>query len=99
LENISYLEQFAVYDRFHDLNDDGINIAQPDIAQIITKILLENNSYLYEILYSCIMHNHVHLVLDTSIDIDPSNLSSILKTIKGRSSREINLCLKRTGTF
>jgi len=45
------------------------------------------------------MPNHVQLVLDTNIAMYPSNLSSILKKVKGRSSRAINLYFKRTGTF
>ncbi len=94
-----FLERFEHYDRPHDFDETGINLAQPAIVGLITRALLENNGVYYEILYSCIMPNQVHMVLDTSIDIDPSNLSTILKKIKSRSSTEINLYLNRTGAF
>jgi putative transposase len=98
-ENASYLECFEQYDRYHDANETGINIARPDLAQLITTALLEKNGAIYEILYSCIMPNHIHLVLDTSVARYPMTLSSILKKIKARSSRVINLYLKSTGSF
>jgi len=94
-----FLERFAQHDHQHDMDETGLNLAQPEIARLITRALLEENGVFYEILYSCIMPTHVHLVLDTSIDIDPSNLSSILKKIKSRSSLEINKYLNRRGTF
>lgn len=98
-EHTGYLEYFEQYDRYHDAQDTGINIARPDLAQLITTAFLEKNGVLYEILYSCIMPNHIHLVLDTSLGRYPMTLSSILKKIKARSSKVINLYLKSNGNF
>lgn len=92
-EHTGYLEYFEQYDRYHDAHDTGINIARPDLAQLITTAFLEKNGVLYEILYSCIMPNHIHLVLDTRVARYPMTLNSILKKIKARSSKVINLSL------
>jgi REP element-mobilizing transposase RayT len=98
-EHTGYLEYFEQYDRYHDAGNNGINIARPDLAQLITTALMEKNGALYEILYSCIMSNHIHLVLDTGIARYPMTLGSILKKIKARSSRVINIYLKSSGNF
>jgi len=94
-----FLEKFAEYDKKHDLHFKGINIAQPSIAGIIIKILQEYDQLLYDLLYYCVMPNHVHLVIYLGNLTDPKPLGLILKNIKGRSSREINLLLGRSGTF
>jgi len=45
------------------------------------------------------MPNHIHLVIYLGNMEKPKPLGLILKNIKGRSSREINLLLNQSGTF
>ncbi len=98
-QETDFIEKFAVYDRVHDLNRVGTNITDPALARIIIKSLFEYDNKLYELLYYCIMPNHVHLVIDTFNNSNSTVLATILKLIKGCTGRKINLFLHRTGTF
>lgn len=77
----------------------GINLAQPSIAGIIINVLQDYDQRLFDLLYYCIMPNHVHVVIYLGSMTNPKSLGLIMKNIKGRSSREINLFLGRSGTF
>jgi REP element-mobilizing transposase RayT len=99
LHDQPFIDKFADYDKKHDLYSKGINLAQPSIAGIIIKVLLDYDQMLYNLLYYCIMPNHVHLVIYLGNMENSKPLGLIMKNIKGRSSREINLLLSRSGTF
>ncbi len=96
---INFIEQFEVYDKALDFGEPTIDICKIEFAESIKKSILQDNNILYEVLYYCIMPNHVHLVLDTECSPENTTLGNIMKLIKGRSSKGINLLLNRTGTI
>ncbi len=93
------MEQFEDYDNLHDSNDSGVNLCKVEIAEIIKSAILQENNVLYDVLYYCIMPNHVHLVIDTANSSSNTTLGNIMKLIRGRSSKVINVLLNRMGTF
>lgn len=101
---------FARYDQLLDSVSTGPHfLRQPAIAKIVAEQLHRFNGDLYDLSAYCIMSNHVHLLLDTSIQIpkgfDDSNfekldfkpLDYMLFRIKGASSRFANQLLGRQG--
>lgn len=94
-----FMDEFVECDVVHDKNATGINITQSGIVDIIINSIRESDNILYELLYFCIMPNHVHLIFYTGNMDSPKPLGLIMKAIKGSSSRKINLFLNRTGTF
>ena len=99
---------FAKYDTLLDKVYAGpthLNI--PEVAQIVIESLNVYDGKYYELLAYCIMPNHVHLLIDTSIQIKDLNpdvdsayipLRKIMKYIKGGSARKANLYLGKKGT-
>jgi putative transposase len=80
------------------------------IIQIIDKEIKRYDGTLYNLIAYCIMSNHVHLVIDTAVQLENLKedtelmqsyqpLDKILKQIKGSTSRYINLFLHRSGQF
>jgi putative transposase len=57
----------------------------------------------YSLLAACIMDNHVHILIDCSIQLENSNdylgLDKIMKKIKGRSARYCNLHAGKSGSL
>ncbi len=103
---------FARYDALLDKADKGPHyLKNPVIAEIVKKELLRFDSDLYDLIAFCIMSNHVHILIDTSIqlpndyvpwewemlDIEP--LQNIMKRIKGPSAVYANRELRRSGKF
>lgn len=83
-------------------------LVDPDIMKIVEDELKRHDGKLYELIAYCIMSNHVHLVIDTQIQLSYSEdclqlektykpLDKIMKQINGATARNINLFLKRTG--
>jgi len=81
-----------------------------DGIQIIDKEIKRYDGTLYNLIAYCIMSNHVHLVIDTAVQLENLKedtelmqsyqpLDKILKQIKGSTSRYINLFLHRSGQF
>ncbi|MEP7323902.1 MAG: transposase, partial [Saprospiraceae bacterium] len=93
------MDEFVEYDLMHDKISTGINITQSGLVDIIINSIKEPDNILYELLYFCIMPNHVHLMFYTGNIDNPKPLGLIMKAIKGSSSRKINLFLNKTGTF
>ena len=52
----------------------------------------------YKLLSYCVMSNHVHLLFCTA-DYEETNISDVMKLIKGGSAHSINQVLNRKGTF
>lgn len=75
------------------------DLTQPEVAEIILVSIQEHDGVLYELLYCCLMPNHVHLVFFTGNIANPKTLGYIMKIIKGSTSRKINIYLNRSGTF
>ncbi len=85
-------------------------LKDPQIVQIVDREIKRHDGKLYNLIAYCVMSNHVHLVIDTGVQLEYieteeelftkyKTLDKILKQIKGASSRNINSFLKRTGQF
>lgn len=101
---------FREYDDYLDKANCSIRyLAQPEVAKIVIQQLERFNGEWYDLIAYCIMPNHIHLVLDLSIQIAPftmeedvleteyQELKTIMKRIKGASGRYANQFLGRTG--
>jgi len=75
----------------------------PTVSNIIKKQIHKHDNIYYELICYCIMPNHVHLILDTSKQINNGKpyfpIHKILKLIKGASANYCNKELHRTGAF
>ncbi len=77
------------------------------VAEIVANKIKEFDNTDYVILAYCIMPNHVHLLIDTSIQIKEEDqweesfkpLHKIMQRIKGGSALLCNKILNRSGTF
>ncbi len=84
---------FVRTDRILDLATEGPRwLKHPEVAQCVVNHLLEGDGITYEMHAYVVMPNHVHVLLTPGID-----LSAITRTMKGRSARQANLLLGRTG--
>jgi REP element-mobilizing transposase RayT len=104
---------FLKYDSFlhkNTLQNSDLHI--PEIANIIKTKLHSLDKEVYNLIAYCIMPNHVHLLIDLSIQVydDYGNeiekfedhyiqLDKIMKSIKGSTARAANHSLGRKGTF
>ncbi len=93
---------FGKYEDQLDENKYGnCYLKNPRIAKIIYDKILSYNLKLYEIKNFIIMPNHVHLLLDTTIQIESGDkillINKIMQLIKGGSSIKINKALSRSG--
>lgn len=81
-----------------------------NLKNLIRDEFFKYNGELYELLSFCIMSNHVHILIDTSIQmseiIDKEDLEMkyvsldrIMKKIKGPTAMYCNKALNRTGQF
>lgn len=86
---------FAKYDALLESQEYGEKfLSDEKVAENLVRILHSLDDEEYKIICYTIMSNHVHLLFETQ-----NNVSRIMKTIKGRSARESNLLLNRTGSF
>jgi len=78
------------------------------VAQIVASKIHLYDGELYDLLAYCIMSNHVHLVFDTSIQLQDdegfnlknyTQVDEIMRKIKGGSAYEVNRFLNRKGKF
>ena len=103
---------FARIDYILDTNQYGSDwLKQPSIATVIKNKLHEYDAAHYELLAYCVMSNHVHIVVDSAVQLDAlspndtitsanyTQLHTALKYIKGGSARLANQLLGRTGAF
>lgn len=105
--------QNAYYQRFEDIldNDKSGNhfLKQPEIAQIVIDKLKEFDEKYYHLEAFCVMSNHVHALLNFSVqlpekmvDFEKENylqLSKVMKLIKGSTAFYANKILRRNGSF
>ena len=78
---------------------------EDDIAQIVINKIKEFDDTLYNLMAYSIMSNHVHIVIDTRVqvyglDLEKSKfvpLNKIMKLLKGATSRLANQILNRSG--
>ncbi len=103
---------FASFDQLLDTTHNSVQyLKQPEIAHVVISKLHELHGKFYELIAYCIMPNHVHLVIDTylqikdldyKIEITPDNykqIAVIMHLIKGATAFKINKILGRKGTF
>ncbi len=83
------LEKYATDDDF---------LKKPEVAQIVADKMKEYDKKYYDLLAYCIMSNHVHLLFDTA-GYEDTDLSKVMKLIKGGSGFLCNQILQRKGTF
>lgn len=95
----NFLKEFKKIDVKHDDFNSGIDISILPFSGFIKEKILEMDNDYYELLYYCIMQNHVHMIINTGFIEDPIYLSKNMKILKGSTARNINLALNRTGTF
>ncbi|WP_235298322.1 transposase [Portibacter marinus] len=108
-----YLKRRLVvsYDRILDNREAGPRYLQEHkIAKICMREILKHNDQLYHLIACTIMSNHIHLLIDTSVQIPPdgqisanaenfTTLDQIMKKIKGSSAFYANKQLSRSGKF
>lgn len=103
---------FLRYDNLLDQSTRGPHfLKKPVIAEIIKEQLHRFNGKLYQLLAYTVMSNHVHILIDTSLQLpeeyDPilwesfdfKPLDEIMRRIKGASARYANIQLEREGRF
>lgn len=76
-------------------------LGRGEVARLVADALRRGDGRDYELLAFCIMPNHVHVVV-TPLQTEEGSyhsLSSIMRSLKGRSAREANLVLGRRGAF
>ncbi len=69
-------------------------LKDPRAARAAQDVLLRLHIDLYKLHAWVIMPNHVHALLTPNVDV---SLAEVLKRVKGASSREVNLAVKRSG--
>ncbi len=103
---------FARYDALLDSLQHGPDhLCKPEVAEIIRQELHHFDDKLYALQAYCIMPNHVHLLIDTGLQIPAdwapedgeylnyAPLEVIMKRLKGRSAVLANRALGRSGQF
>lgn len=86
-------------------------LANPELADIVQEKILEYDGRYYSLEALCIMSNHFHILVDTTIQLhnfrsgdiinedNYTNLDKFMQLIKGGSAYKINQLLGRKGTF
>jgi putative transposase len=105
-----YRESRVYFVQFEEALDklyNGIkHLENNDLAQLVVDKIFEFDGDWYDTLAICIMPNHVHMVLDFSIQIKentPINdetyvqLDAVMKRIKGATGLQCNRVLQRSG--
>jgi REP element-mobilizing transposase RayT len=81
-------------ERYLDLGKGECWLRKPEIAGLMVEALLHFNEVRYRLDSWVVMPNHVHLIL---WPLPNHTLSEILKSRKGKTARQANLLLNRTG--
>jgi putative transposase len=101
-------KHFERYDDWLDRCEFGPYWLQAEgIAQIVAKEIHNLNSDRYRLMTYCIMPNHVHLLIESLVRELANHrgksakypVTETLRLLKGRTARDCNLELKRTGSF
>ena len=104
-------QTFAKYDDLLDKIDTGPHYLKDEsIAGIIKEQLHRFDGALYDLIAYSIMSNHVHILIDTRLNIEHmmgpddffeenTEVSNIMKRIKGASSRYANKKMGKQGRF
>ena len=99
------------YDQTLHSIEDGPDFLKDDhLKNLIRDELFKYDGILYELLSFCIMSNHVHILIDTSIQLSEIredeelemkyvSLDQIMKKIKGPTAMYCNKTINRSGQF
>ena len=110
-DDLIYIEQKIYFKKLDDALDKTANnvyhLKNSEIAQLIAHKIEEFDNQYYHLLAYSIMPNHVHLVVDFSIQIKPDlpyednykQLYEVMKLIKGNTGYYANKILNKTGSF
>lgn len=96
---------FVAYDNLLDtIQNDTNYLKQPEVANIVKNAIFYKDGIDYDLFAYCIMSNHVHLVIDTAIQLETPtktyrNIDKIMHSIKSYTAQVINKLLGRQGTF
>ena len=103
-------KQYLVeFDKVIDIIKSGPHhLSKPEVLEIVKEQLHKQDGSLYNLICYSIMSNHVHLLIDTDVNLKVDDfdgslilnytpLYDIMKSIKGVSARYINLALNRSG--
>ncbi len=103
---------FLAYDKLlDDVRYGPTHLKDPEIADLIKKELHRFDGDFYDLIAYTVMVNHVHILIDTSIQlpeeinvhtlgmIEFEPLQNIMKRIKGPTAIYVNRLLKRKGRF
>lgn len=98
---------FGEYDRLLDAIECGPTyLEQAKVAEIVKEEMELWDEVLYDLLAYCIMPNHVHFLIDTSVQLQEGEVTNeslylhqIMKKVKGRSAMFCNKHLNRPNQF
>lgn len=101
-------KHFVRYDDWLDRYEFGPRWLQAEsIAKIVAKEINNLNDDRYRLMAYCIMPNHVHLLIESLVSVQANHrgksakypITDTLRLLKGRTARDCNLELKRSGSF
>lgn len=110
VDHYVFIKAFHSYDRELDENPKGAcHLDKKEIADIVAARLHEYDNRYYDLIAYCIMPNHVHMLIDTSIQLkkdesegsplEYKQVDQIMKLIKGGTASKANKLLNRQGIF
>jgi len=91
-------QYFQTMEKYLDAGHGEPWLARPEIAALVTAEFLGLESVGVAVPHFTLMPNHWHALLIPASDCG-LNLSQIMRAVKGRTARHINLALNRSGTF
>lgn len=97
-----FKRSFAEWDAALDSAEAGPSwLGRPEVASLVAEALHQREGCQYHLFSYCIMPNHVHVVFTPLRRDDEGyhSLASIMRSLKGRTAREANLVLGRSGAF
>jgi hypothetical protein len=96
-ERNSFHREFTA--RFHELLDAGHGeciLGRPELAVIVSELLISGHGVFYHLDSWVIMPNHLHALVEP---METQTLGEIVKRWKGGSARKINLAYGRRGSL
>jgi len=94
--------RFVQLEAILDAGENGPRwLARPEIAKIVHDAIRHRDGNVYHLSASCVMPNHVHMLLSPQQVEDESllTLAAVLKSLKGYTAWRCNKALGRHGRF
>jgi putative transposase len=85
----------------HKASNSPVWLKNENVASIVAENFHRNDSQIFRLDAYCIMPNHVHAVIAPlrKTELEYVSLATMMQLLKGRTSREANLLLGRSGPF